>query len=182
MTEKELIKQGKFLSLILRHEPSKIDLTLDGNGWALVSELLSQLNKHHHKITMQDLEIIVETNNKKRYSFNEDKTKIRANQGHSLENVDLTLENKTPPDILYHGTANKFLDSIMATGLNKRSRQYVHLSIDLATAKNVGSRHGLPIVLEVDAKNMQNDGFKFYCSDNGVWLTDHVPPQYLSLT
>jgi len=126
MTEKELIKKGKFLSLILRHEPDKIGLTLDKNGWALVSDLLSQLNKHHHKMTMHDLEIIVETNNKKRYSFNEEKTKIRANQGHSLKNIDLDLEIKTPPDTLYHGTTNRF----RFFGISRGHAQDVVFSID----------------------------------------------------
>lgn len=180
MNEKELISKGKFLSLILRHEPSKIGLTLDENGWASVSELLTQLGKHRHKMTMEELELIVETNNKKRYSFNDDKTKIRANQGHSLQDVDLGLEPQVPPKVLYHGTASRFVKSIMAEGLNKGSRQHVHLSLDIATAKNVGSRHGLPIILAVDAEKMQAEGFKFYCSENGVWLTDFIPAKYLT--
>lgn len=180
MNEKDMISKGKFLSLILRHNPSKIGLTLDENGWASVDILLIQLAKHHHKLTMEQLELIVETNNKKRYSFNEDKTKIRANQGHSLKDIDLGLEARIPPKILYHGTASRFLKAIMQEGINKGSRQHVHLSIDLVTAKNVGSRHGLPVILEIDAEKMQAEGFKFYCSDNGVWLTDHIPAQYLT--
>lgn len=179
MKEQNLIRIGKFLSLILRHEPSKINLTLDSEGWASVTALLTQLAKHNHPLTMEDLETIVETNNKQRYSFNEDKTHIRANQGHSLKQIDLGLTPQTPPKVLYHGTVTRFLASIREQGLIKGSRQHVHLSLDQATAHKVGSRHGKPVVLTIDAEQMHRNGLLFYCSENGVWLTDHVPVQYL---
>lgn len=182
MNEKEKTQKGKFLSLILRHEPSKIGLTLDENGWASVAELLTQLAKHRHSLTMVELEEIVATNNKKRYSFNADKTNIRANQGHSISNIDLGLEPKTPPPLLYHGTATRFLASIREQGLLKSSRQHVHLSFEQETAKKVGARHGKVLILKIDTAQMQADGFTFYCSDNGVWLTDHVPANYLQET
>ncbi|WP_020560758.1 RNA 2'-phosphotransferase [Thiofilum flexile] len=179
MNEKEKIRKGKFLSLILRHEPSKINLTLDQEGWAAVTELLAQLAKHQHALTREELEEIVATNNKKRYSFNQDHTKIRANQGHSLTHIDLGLVPQIPPKVLYHGTATRFLGSILEQGLVKGSRQHVHLSSEPSTARKVGMRHGNPVILRVDAEQMQRDGGVFYCSENGVWLTDHVPVQYL---
>ncbi|WP_028488729.1 RNA 2'-phosphotransferase [Thiothrix lacustris] len=179
MHSKNKIKQGKFLSLILRHEPEAIGLTLDAAGWVAVPELLKQLAAHGRGMSMAELEDIVASNDKQRYSFNADKTQIRANQGHSLKTLDLGLASAEPPDILYHGTAKRFLDSILQTGLEKRSRQHVHLSVDELTAHKVGSRHGSPVILRVAARQMQHDGFIFYCSDNGVWLTDHVPIAYL---
>ncbi|MDD5393649.1 MAG: RNA 2'-phosphotransferase [Thiothrix sp.] len=172
-------KQSKFLSLILRHEPDKIGLTLDEAGWASVPELLAQLAAHGRGMSMEELEHVVTTNDKQRFSFNEDKIRIRANQGHSLKTLDLGLQPIEPPEILYHGTAERFLDSILQTGLEKRSRQHVHLSADEETAYKVGIRHGKPIILKVAAGQMQRDGFNFYRSDNGVWLTDHVPTLYL---
>lgn len=176
---KTTIKQSKFLSLILRHQPETIGLTLDEAGWASVAELLEKLAEHNHHMTMEELEQVVITNDKQRFSFNEDKTHIRANQGHSLKTLDLGLHSIEPPETLYHGTAERFLDSILQTGLEKRSRQHVHLSADVETAHKVGIRHGKPIILQVAAGQMQRDGLIFYRSDNGVWLTDHVPVTYL---
>ena len=121
---------------------------------------------------------IVATNDKQRYSFNADKSKIRANQGHSLKTVDLALQPQIPPAVLYHGTASRFMQSIQREGLQKRSRQHVHLSADTQTARKVGARHGTPVILQLDAQQMQADGFVFYCSENGVWLTEHVPARY----
>jgi putative RNA 2'-phosphotransferase len=176
-----MVKQSKFLSLILRHQPEKIGLILDEAGWVSVSELLAQLAAHGRGMSMEELEYVVVTNDKQRFSFNADKTHIRANQGHSLQTLDLGLQPVEPPEILYHGTAERFLESILPTGLEKRSRQHVHLSADIDTAHKVGSRHGKPVILKVAAGQMQRNGCVFFRSDNGVWLTDHVPIVYLSI-
>ena len=173
-----LTEKSKFLSLILRHKPEAIGISLDRHGWADVNELIDGMNKHATSMNMSMLEEIVRTDSKQRYSFNEDKTKIRANQGHSIK-VDVELEEKEPPSILYHGTATRFLGNITKQGLLPMSRLYVHLSKDMETATKVGTRHGSPVILEVDAEKMYKDGYKFYLSDNGVWLTEKVPPQYL---
>ena len=142
-------KLGKFLSLVLRHKPETIGITLDKNGWADVKELIEKVKLSERYIDMEILERIVRENNKKRYSFNEDKTKIRASQGHSIE-VELNLKKMTPPKILYHGTATRFLESIKEKGILKMNRQYVHLSMDIETARNVGQRHGEVIILPID--------------------------------
>lgn len=181
MTIKSTTKQSKFLSLILRHEPDKIGLTLDEAGWASVPELLAQLEAHGRGMSKEELEHVVAINDKQRFSFNEDKTRIRANQGHSLKTLDLGLQPVEPPEILYHGTAARFLDSILQTGLEKRSRQHVHLSADTETAHKVGIRHGKPIIFQVAAGQMHRSGFVFFCADNGVWLTDHVSVTYLEV-
>ena len=168
---------SKFISLILRHQPDAIGITLDEHGWADVKELIEGINKTK-KFTMEDLEEIVRTDEKQRYSFNEDKTLIRANQGHSIP-VDVELPEKKPPEILYHGTGEKFVSSIDVQGLVPKSRLYVHLSKDEETAKKVGSRHGRPVIYKVKAAKMAEDGYTFYLSVNGVWLTKTVPPEYL---
>jgi len=173
----EYITLSKFLSLILRHKPETVGIKLDEHGWANVDELIKKMSKEKY-ITKDILEYIVEHDSKQRYSFNEDKTLIRANQGHSI-NVDVELEEKEPPEILYHGTAESFVESIMNEGLKKGKRLYVHLSKDIVTARKVGIRHGVPVIFEVKAKEMFNDGYKFFISANGVWLTDHVPKKYL---
>ncbi|MGB0849483.1 MAG: RNA 2'-phosphotransferase [Thiolinea sp.] len=179
MNEKQKKRTGKFISLILRHAPEKIGLQLDNAGWAEVDELLAGLQRKGHGISFEQLQELVATNDKKRYSFNADQTRIRANQGHSLT-LDLQLESREPPEQLFHGTATRFLDSIRMQGLVKGSRHHVHLSADVETAHKVGSRHGKPVVLNVDALSMHQAGHIFYCSENGVWLTEHVPPGYLS--
>ena len=171
--EQNLVKTSKFLSLILRHKPEKIALKLDRNGWAIVDEILEKTN-----ISFQLLEKIVETNNKKRFAFSDDLSKIRASQGHSID-IDLQLEPIKPPDILYHGTVQKFMESISEQGLTKQKRQHVHLSHNIETAHKVGKRRGTPIILQVDAKLMYVNGYKFYLSQNGVWLTDHVPNKFI---
>ncbi len=178
--EKETTKISKFLSLVLRHQPEIIGLALDENGWADTSELLNKMSGNNHSITMPILDHVVATNIKKRFAFNEDKTKIRANQGHSID-IDLGLDEKQPPEYLYHGTAAKSVGAIMNTGLEKQLRQHVHLSTDYDTAMMVGKRHGNPQVLVVESGAMHRDDYKFYLSDNGVWLTDHVPTKYLKL-
>lgn len=179
MIEQEKKRIGKFLSLVLRHEPQKIGIELDEQGWANTKELIEKCKKKRYHFSMDDLIEIVETNDKQRYSFNEKRNKIRANQGHSI-NIDLALQPISPPDFLYHGTATRSLDSIMELGIIKGSRQYVHLSKDKETATKVGSRHGKPIVLTIMAGQMAKDGILFYQAENGVWLTDYVYVKYIS--
>lgn len=171
-------QMSKFLSLILRHKPESIGITLDEHGWARVDELLEGINKPKQRLTMEGLERIVVTDEKNRYSFNEDKTLIRANQGHSIP-VDVELESVAPPEYLFHGTGEKYVRSIEEQGLLPKSRLYVHLSADYATAVKVGARHGTPVVYILSAGKMARDGYSFYRSVNGVWLTKTVPPQYI---
>lgn len=171
-------KLSVFISLILRHQPGAAGIQLDEHGWADVSELIAGINAAGRTIDMEILEEIVRTDEKGRYSFNEDKTLIRANQGHSIP-VDVELQEKMPPEFLYHGTAERFLESILAQGLKPMSRLYVHLSKDTETAVKVGKRHGKPVVLKVRSGEMHRAGFKFYLSENGVWLVSHVPVNYL---
>ena len=178
MNEKTTKDISKFLSLVLRHAPEKIALTLDENGWANVAELITQSNKFHKKLDHALLDYVVENNDKKRFAFNEDKTKIRASQGHSIS-VELALKEVEPIDFLYHGTVDKFMQDIRKEGLQKMSRQHVHLSQDRETAIKVGSRRGKPVILSINAPKMHQDGFKFYVSETGVWLTDHVPTEYI---
>ena len=178
MPTKNIVKHSKFLSLLLRHQPETIGLSLDAGGWASVEELLAKLQVHGRTLSPIELDIIVRTNDKQRFSFNEDKTRIRANQGHSLKQVELGLAAIEPPPILYHGTASRFMQAISQQGLTRQSRQHVHLSADKDTAYKVGARHGLPVILQINAARMQQDGFVFYCSANGVWLTAQVPTRY----
>ncbi len=168
---------SKYLSLILRHEPEIIGITLDEHGWAEVDELIAGVSRTH-PLTMETLEQIVREDEKQRYSFNEDKTLIRANQGHSIP-VDVELEEVAPPEVLYHGTGQKFTASIDEQGLLHMSRLYVHLSADCATARKVGQRHGKPVVYRILSGRMHADGVKFYRSVNGVWLTKAIPARYL---
>lgn len=180
MNEKQKTKLSKFLSLILRHAPETIGLGLDENGWADVKELLEKSASHGKTFAFAELEEIVATNDKKRFAFDETKTKIRANQGHSLD-VEIEFEKKTPPEILYHGTAEKNVGAIFASGLQKMKRHHVHLSADAETARNVGARYGKPVIFEVDTKAMLAENHEFFVSANGVWLTDEVPPRFLKL-
>ncbi len=172
-----LTKTSKYLSLILRHKPETIGITLDEHGWANVDELIAGIAKTHD-CDMDILEEIVRTDEKQRYSFNEDKTLIRANQGHSIA-VDVELEEAVPPEELWHGTGEKYVESIDRQGLIPKSRLYVHLSKDRDTAVKVGSRHGKPVIYLVKAGDMSRDGYPFYLSKNGVWLTKKVPVEYL---
>ena len=170
---------SKFISLILRHKPETIGITLDEQGWAVVQELIDGINQSEgHTLDMEILEEIVRTDEKQRYSFNDDHTLIRANQGHSIS-VDVELEEKTPPDILWHGTGEKYAASIDAQGLIPKSRLYVHLSSDKETAKKVGGRHGRPVIYEINCRQMAADGYRFLESANHVWLTKEVPVKYL---
>lgn len=173
--EKEL---SKFISLILRHKPEVIGISLDEHGWADVDELIRGINRAGSRIDMDLLEKIVADDEKQRYSFNNDKTSIRANQGHSIA-VDVELAEKIPPDILYHGTGEKYVASIEKEGLIPKSRLYVHLSTDYDTAVKVGSRHGKPVIYQIDAKQMYKEGYAFFLSVNGVWLVKNVPTVFL---
>jgi len=175
-----LTSVSKFLSLVLRHEPQAIGLSLDSAGWADVSELLSKAAQHKRPLSRELLQIVVETSDKKRFAFSADGTRIRANQGHSID-VELGLVATVPPAVLYHGTAQRFLDSILTQGLTKRQRHHVHMTEDQAVAIAVGSRYGNPVLLTIDAQRMAEDGLIFFLAANGVWLTDQVPSSYVSV-
>lgn len=172
-----LTETSKFLSLILRHKPQAIGISLDEHGWANVEELIAGISKTR-EFNKEILQEIVQSDKKQRYSFNEDMTLIRANQGHSIP-VDVELDIVTPPEILWHGTGEKYVSSIDEIGLIPKSRLYVHLSGDMETAEQVGKRHGTPVIYKVLARKMQEDGFTFYRLKNGVWLAKEVPVQYL---
>lgn len=178
MTLTEEKKLSKFLSLILRHKPETIDLHLDDSGWAVTSELIEKMNASGRAISTEDLEQVVRNSDKKRFAFSDDRSHIRANQGHSIP-VELQLSPVQPPNTLFHGTATKNLDSIRSKGLLKQERHHVHLSQDHDTAKKVGTRYGKPVVLHINTEKMFNDGHHFFVSENGVWLTDHVPASYI---
>jgi len=171
----KLNRISKYLSFILRHKPEAVNLKLDEKGWADIDEIILKTKKF--SLNRKLIEKVVLEDYKQRYIIDGDK--IRANQGHSI-NVDLELKPQIPPKILYHGTATRFIDSIMKTGLKTQNRQYVHLSKDLKTAKNVGSRHGKVVILNIDTVSMLEDGVEFYISENGVWLTNHVPVKYIT--
>lgn len=179
MNEIDKKRISKFLSLILRHQPETIHLTLDENGWAKVDELITKSAKNRMHFTEEELEEVVATNNKKRFAFNEDRSMIRASQGHSID-VDLALAMQEPPEFLYHGTAEINIPSILKSGIEKRNRQHVHLSADKETASKVGMRHGKPIILTIRTGKMHEDGIPFYLSANDVWLTDFVDATYIS--
>jgi len=174
-----LVRVSKYLAKYLRHAPRELGLTLQPGGWVPVDDLLEAARKHGFPISHDELVEVVETNDKRRYSFDETGDLIRANQGHSVA-VDLHLEEREPPETLYHGTVERFLSSILAEGLNRGSRHHVHLSKDTETARKVGARRGTPVILTVDAGRMHRDGHRFFLSANGVWLTDAVPPGYLT--
>jgi len=171
-------KISKFLSLILRHSPEKIGLELDSAGWTNVDDLLTKMNSNGQSINFDILQFIVETNKKKRFGFNSDKTQIRANQGHSIK-IEHGFKSIIPPEILYHGTGEKSIESILKTGIEKRNRHHVHLSADKETALKVGQRHGKPVILEVQSLEMKENGYEFYLSENNVWLTDFVPTKFI---
>jgi putative RNA 2'-phosphotransferase len=178
ISKEKTTRISKFLSMVLRHKPENVGIVLDENGWTDVRVLLRQLNAHGQDVSLDVLKHVVDTNEKKRFAFNEDFSRIRANQGHSVA-VSLDYAPQEPPAALYHGTAEGFVASILATGLNKRSRHHVHLSTDITTATAVGQRQGKPVVFVVSAGEMHKAGFEFFVSDNHVWLTDHVPAAYL---
>jgi putative RNA 2'-phosphotransferase len=179
--ERTLVTVSKFLAKHLRHAPDALGLTLQPGGWVPVDDLLAASERAGFAITYDELIECVETNDKQRFSFDDTGDLIRANQGHSIE-VDLQLEENVPPDILFHGTVERFLASIMAEGLKKGKRHHVHLSQDTETARKVGARRGKPVILQVDAGKMHAAGFKFFLSVNGVWLTESVPATFLVRT
>jgi putative RNA 2'-phosphotransferase len=174
-----MVTVSKFLSKHLRHTPEALGLTLQPGGWVSVDDLLAASDRAGFTITYDELIECVQTNDKKRFSFDDTGDLIRANQGHSVE-VDLQLEEKAPPDVLYHGTVDRFLASIMAEGLKKGKRHHVHLSKDTETARKVGARRGKPVILRVDAGKMHGQGFTFFLSANAVWLTESVPAYFLT--
>ena len=176
----EILRMSKFLSLVLRHKPELIGLTLDQNGWASVEDLIRLANRHGIRLTRPLLMQIVADNEKKRFGLSDKGERIRASQGHSVK-VDLGLPPALPPEILYHGTASRFLESILAGGLHSANRQHVHLSPDVATAMRVGQRHGSPVVLVIRSGEMAVAGHTFFVSANGVWLTDRVPQEFISV-
>jgi putative RNA 2'-phosphotransferase len=178
--ERRLVRISKFFSRVLRHQPERIGIELDRGGWVAVSDLLAACRAHDFPVTREELWAVVRENDKKRFALNEDGTRIRASQGHTVE-IELGYAPLAPPAVLYHGTAAHLLDSIKARGLVKGGRHHVHLSADAATAAKVGARHGKPQVIEVESARMHADGYEFYRSDNGVWLTEHVPAKYLVL-
>jgi putative RNA 2'-phosphotransferase len=171
-------QHSKFLSLVLRHKPEAAGVKLDKAGWVSVADLLAGCTKHGRAMTIDMLNQVVAENNKKRFEFSEDRTMIRASQGHSI-GVELGYTEANPPIVLYHGTDIETVGFIRAQGIKKMNRDQVHLSADAAVARQVGSRHGVPIVLTIDTRQMAADGAKFYCSTNGVWLTDYVSPKYI---
>jgi putative RNA 2'-phosphotransferase len=180
MLPKESKKLSKLLSYVLRHHPEEVEISLDENGWVDVHQLIEALQKQGHEVDMQAIDFVVANNEKKRFAFNADKTRLRASQGHSVR-VDLDYQPQIPPIVLYHGTVENNLDSILNNGLVKGERHHVHLSVDEETAKAVGQRRGRPLILEIDAKKMHELGYVFYVSANGVWLTENVPSDFIRL-
>jgi putative RNA 2'-phosphotransferase len=178
MTDKERIRTSKFLSLVLRHEPERVGLKLADAGWVGVDELLQAVNTNGVTLTREQLQHIVDTSDKKRFAISEDGNRIRASQGHSIE-VDLQYPPQPPPELLYHGTASRFLDSIRKDGLQKMGRHDVHLSAETRVTYQVGSRHGKPVLLTIRAGDMHRAGYVFRCSANGVWLVDRVPSDFI---
>ncbi|MFD3453485.1 RNA 2'-phosphotransferase [Streptomyces sp. NPDC058691] len=178
MDEKQTVRISKFLARVLRHDPDSIGIALDEGGWVDVDVLMAACARAGRRFSRADLDHVVASNNKKRYAYSEDGRRIRASQGHSVE-VDLGLAAAEPPAVLYHGTASTTLPIVLAEGLRPMTRQDVHLSADVETAVRVGTRHGRPVVLVVDAAGLAATGHVFRVSANGVWLTDRVPPAFL---
>lgn len=170
---------SKFLSYVLRHEPHAIGLTLDREGWAEIDALIDGAKTAGRKLDVELIRAVVAGSDKKRFAISEDGRRIRAVQGHSTDTVAIQHEPKQPPEFLYHGTATRFLDSILAEGLRPGERHHVHLSQDIVTATAVGQRHGKPVVLEIEALRMHRQGFKFFQADNGVWLVAQVPNEFI---
>jgi putative RNA 2'-phosphotransferase len=177
---KTLVEVSKFLSFVLRHEPQAIGVALDSEGWANVDALVAAAGQHGRVLDRALVEQVVATSEKKRFALSADGTCIRAVQGHSTQSVDIQFAQKVPPDVLYHGTAERFPESIRKEGLKPGARQYVHLSEDVNTATAVGQRHGKPTVLTVDARAMHGQGIKFYQAQNGVWLTANVSSCFMA--
>jgi putative RNA 2'-phosphotransferase len=176
---KNLTSTSKFLSLVLRHQPEVVGMQLDPEGWLRIDELIENANRQGTQLSLELLHDVVVSCEKKRFSLSDDGLKIRANQGHSVPDVELNLESAEPPNVLYHGTVTAFVDSIRERGLLKRSRNHLHLSADIETAKRVGARRGKPVILTIHAHAMHESGHAFYLSANGVWLTDAVPVLFI---
>ncbi len=177
----DLNKISKFLSYVLRHKPEAIGIQLNAEGWISVEELIDAANKDGNNLNRALLDEVVFTNDKQRFAYSADGLSIRANQGHSVD-IELALKPTTPPDTLYHGTATRFIESIKEQGLIKKQRQHVHLSALNETAVSVGQRHGKPIVLSINSKQMHDDGHLFYLSNNGVWLIEFVPMESIGFS
>ena len=180
MDEKKKVKISKFLSLILRHKPEEVGLTLEENGWVKVTDLIKACSDYGKIFTLNELREVVETNEKKRFAFDETGEKIRASQGHSVE-VEIEFEKRTPPVILYHETAEKNVGEIFANGLKKMNRHHVHLSADIETARKVGIRYGKPVIFEIDTAKMLSENFEFFVSANEVWLVNEIPSKFLKI-
>ena len=178
MDEKSLVKISKYLSKHLRHQPERLDLSLESGGWVNIEDLLAACRRNNFSISPDELTEVVERNDKRRFSFDETGTKIRANQGHSVE-IDLQLKPSAPPDVLFHGTNEKSVSVILKHGLLKMARHHVHLSTDEKTARSVGARRGKPVIFAVDAAAMRGEDYEFFVSANGVWLVETVPPKFL---
>ncbi|PVZ84742.1 RNA 2'-phosphotransferase [Serratia sp. S1B] len=175
----QLSEISKFLSYVLRHKPESIGLSLDSEGWADINTLIACANKNNKKLDRQLIQAVVDSSDKKRFAISVDGLNIRAVQGHSTQQVDISYKEMVPPDFLYHGTATRFLEAIKEQGLVAGLRQYVHLSSDENTAIAVGQRHGKPTVLKINALSMFEQGIKFYQAPNGVWMTKMVPTQFV---
>jgi putative RNA 2'-phosphotransferase len=175
----KLESTSKFLSYVLRHRPESISLALDSEGWAKIDQLIRLANGQGKELTRELLLKIVATSDKQRFAVSLDGSRIRANQGHSIQ-VNLNLHPQIPPKILFHGTATRFIASIRTQGLVAGARQYVHLSVDRSTALQVGRRYGKPLLLEVNALAMSHSGYEFFMSQNGIWLTQAVPVDFIS--
>ena len=179
MDSKHINEASKFLSYVLRHKPHSIGLELDSDGWAEIDQLIIGSANEGRNINREMILAILTSSEKKRFAISSDGQHIRALQGHSSENVSIRLPAETPPTILYHGTATRFLKSIQQQGLISGSRHHVHLTKDKSTALAVGQRYGKPVILIIDSLKMHQDGLAFYLAENGIWLTTHVPPQYI---
>lgn len=180
MDERKRVKASKFLSKVLRHDPGLAGIVLDDAGWADLDELIAAANRRGYAIDRESIREIMDRGDKPRFALSEDGSKIRASHGHTVD-IELGLEPQKPPDVLYHGTAHGFVDSIRRDGLVAQSRQYVHLSSDEETAFKVGRRHGRPVILVIDSARMCEDGWLFYHSASGVWLTECVPAEYIAM-
>jgi putative RNA 2'-phosphotransferase len=176
----EISNLSKFLSYVLRHHPGAVGITLDEQGWVEVEALVTAIHHSGREISLEQLQQVVFSSEKQRFAFSADGKKIRANQGHSVA-IDLALEPQLPPQILFHGTATRFLDQIMTEGLKKMQRHHVHLSPNRDIAQAVGQRHGKVVILGVAARTMHTAGYEFFLSQNGVWLTESVPPEFMSV-
>ena len=179
MSTNDLKSTSKFLSLVLRHRPEIVGMQLDLQGWLPIEELIENANRRGREMTLELLHEVVANCEKNRFALSEDRLRIRANQGHSVRDVELNLQAVVPPSVLFHGTVEAFLGSIRSQGLSKRSRNHVHLSEDIETAKKVGSRRGKPVILTIESKAMHDAGHTFYLSANGVWLTDAVSVEFI---